>query len=301
MDTSRVKNIMIVLLSVAIVVLSVLIFMEGERYTLTADGEENVIAVLARNQVTVSTEIPRDFRPRRQLNLGFYDYDLEGIAARFFGEIEFGREIAPNFVEYYCDYTGQTMTRQNRGGYIGFAIPEGLLLGDARYGFAKNSASAEALAHTFIEQVLESTPMAWNSTFLTWNGNYVITFFDEHEGYLLFNNQIRVRITEAGIVSAFYSRTTNSGFIGDAGAIFSPDEAMLALLIYLRTTYATDLRIDITAMRLVYAMGTGGRGVPAYFFTVTKGDGHWVYYHLINAYTNTIIPSGTTVVSGPHL
>lgn len=301
MNTNSVKNIMIALLSSAIIILSILILMEGEPNTLTPTEKENVVAVLARNQTTVSTEIPGDFSPRRQLNLGFYNHDLESIAARFFGEIEFETEISPNFLEYFCDYTGQSMTRQNRGNYLWFAIPQGLLLGDAMDEFAKNSASAEALARIFIEQVLETAPMTWHSTFLTWNGNYVITFFDKYQDYLLFSNQIRVRVTETGIVSAFYSRTTIGGFIGNAQTIFSPDEALLALLNHLRVIYATELDMDITGMEMVYAMGDDGRGVPTYLFTVTKGDGHWVYYHLVNALTNTIIPSGTTVVSGPHL
>ncbi|MCL2235053.1 MAG: hypothetical protein FWB98_01265, partial [Defluviitaleaceae bacterium] len=136
----------------------------------------------------------------------------------------------------------------------------------------------------------------------TWGGNYVITFFDIYRGYILHSNQLRVRVTDLGIVSAFFSRMeVVDGFVGYARPIFSPDEALLSLLNFIRTVYGIYSEIEITNMQLVYTMGPGGRGVPAYFFTVTKGREGWAYHYVINAYTNTILPASTVPISAPHL
>ncbi|MCL2854033.1 MAG: hypothetical protein FWE21_00260 [Defluviitaleaceae bacterium] len=305
MNTDRIKNIMIVLLSAAIVAFSVLIVMEGDRYTLTVAMEENVAAVLDRNNMSISTEIVRDFNPRRQLSLEFYDYDLEGIAARFFGDAVPPREFMQNTIEYYCEHTGKIMTHNNRSGSIFFGVPNGMFVGVCGGDFYKNAASAEALARTFVEEVLGADVMPLHSTILTRQGNYVITFFEGYGDYLMFNNQIRVRITDMGVVYVFYSRMQSHGFAGYAQPIFSADEMLITLLAHLRAEgYEKQDHISVIDMQLVYAFDAHAgisRGVPAYFFTISIGTEVWIYYRVFNAHTGRPIHGETTLISGPHL
>ena len=304
MNTNRVKNIAIVLLSAMILTISALILMEDNPYILTDDQKENAMIVLARNDTTVDAEIPRDFSPRQGLHLEPIIHDLRTIAANFFGDLEYVEEITPSGIDFfYEDYEilNKSITHSNRDGSIIFANSDGLLLGVDRENFIKNSAGAEALAYAFMEDILGITDMPRHSTFLTWGGNYVITFFDIYRGYTLHSNQLRVRVTDLGIVSAFFSRMeVVDGFVGYARPIFSPDEALLSLLNFIRTDYGIHSEIEISNMQLVYTAGQGGRGIPAYFFTVNKGGG-WAYHYVINAYTNTILPASTVPISAPHL
>ncbi|MDR2166848.1 MAG: hypothetical protein LBE35_03220, partial [Clostridiales bacterium] len=161
------------------------------------------------------------------------------------------------------------------------------LIGEAYDNFTKNAATAEELARAFIREILDpNLDLVLHSNDLTPRGDYTLTLFANYRDYLLYDTQVRIRVTELGIVHATYSRIITQGFIGEPRPIFSTDEALLSLLNYLRSQ---DIHApaDIIQIRPVYLLQE--RGIPAYLFTLVIQDIQLDF--LFNAFTNTYIDS----------
>jgi hypothetical protein len=235
--------------------------------------------------VSAQTEVLRNFRPARELDMVRYNHDIEALAAGFFGEADFVREDATLF---YCDLAGKFMEFDVRDNIVSFGIPFGFVPEAFGGDFAHNAANAEELAALFIEQVLggPALEMSFYSNTLTLDRNYLITFYGSYRGNVLYSSQIRIRVTELGITRVIYSHFENRGFIGSERPVFSPDEALLALLNELRAG-GVEGPIELIDMQMVYDINPNDhtRAVPAYLFRVVLNNQHFNY--IFNAHTNT--------------
>jgi len=287
MNTNPVKNIIIILLAVLVFVLSFLIFLDEQQFVLSSEQEANILTVLGRNDMHVSAEILRSFRPARQLEMVRYDYDTKLMAARFFGDADFGNEGGVLFI---CEGTGKFLEHDVRDNIINFGIPQGYGLSGFGAGFPHTGATAEALAIAFIEEIFDGAAplMTLYSITLTPERNYLLTFYGSYRGNNLYSSQIRIRVTELGITRVVYSHFESRGFIGAEAPVFSPDEALFALLNELRQGGVTG-PINLIDMQMVYDINPNDhtRAVPAYLFTVVLANQHFNY--IFNAHTNTCI------------
>jgi hypothetical protein len=289
MNTNPVKNIIIALLTVLVGVLSFLIFLDERQFVLSSEQEANILTILSHNEMSISagTEILRSFKPARQLDMARYEHDALALASRFFGEdADFNSEGG---VLFYCENTGKFMEYDVRDNIIIFGIPEGFGLREFGLGFVRTDAMAEELALLFIEEILGGTAleMTLYSSALTPEIHYLLTFYGSYRGNLLYSSQIRIRVTEFGITRVVYSHFENRGFVGDDLPIFSPDEALLALLNQLRSEGVAG-PINLIDMQMVYDINPNDhtRAVPAYLFTVVLGNEQRFNY-IFNAHTNT--------------
>jgi len=293
MNTDRIKNIMLVLLSVLAIVLTTLVFLDEQQYILSDEQQSNIIEILQRNNMRVSTDIPQVFRPQRQLNAFLYRHNVYGIAERFFGYDGFVRDTEGATTIITSRQSRNTITYFEREGEIVFQMPDGFFVGVLPQDFFKTATTAEELARSFIEEVLgePAVNMQLFSNILTPNMNYQLTFFDSYRGQLLYDSRIRVHITDKGIEDVFYWQAGHSGMIGSSIPIFSADEAMFALLNHLQIGEGIEDEMDLIDMQLVYAIdnvGNRDRAVLAYLFTVTIGVNQR-FNVVINAHTNNPI------------
>jgi len=289
MDTDRVKNILIVLFSFVVVLLGSLIFINEGRYNLSAAQEAAVLNLLERNDIHFDGEIVRNFSPMRRLDMISYDYDREELAKRFFASEDFvvGIDLANyNYMIYYID--NARMVYFMHDNTISFETDTGITGG--AFEETPGANTAEQLAREFVEEIMGMPQGAQSFTHISFNGDWVISFFGMYRGYTLYNDHIRVRVTDEGITSVLFSRVVNNGFTGEAVSIFSGDEALLALMHHLRGT-GVQGRIMISYMGLTYFLiEEGGReiGIPAYVFTVVLESGLQFNY-LFNAHTGGFI------------
>ena len=289
MNTERVKNILIVLFSAIALGLALLVFLDEGRYSLVGAQETAIINLLEQNDVFLSErmEMPRSFRPMRPLDLQRYDFDREGIVARFFDttpqvEIDGGNMI------FFTD--DREMVYSYHHNWIIFDIPSGIT--NEAFSAAPGGAAAQQLAVEYIEALLGMPPnMEHFFTRLNHNNDYVIGFFSTYRGHVLYNDHIRVTVTSAGITYILYSRVENNGLVGEARPIFSADEALLALLNHVRNMQIEG-RILLEAMRMDYYLVEENGvaiGVPTYVFTAQHVPTELVYNFIFNAYTNKYI------------
>ena len=293
MNTERAKNVLIVLLSAIAVSLGALIFVTEGRYSLTAGQEAAIIGILERDDIYLHSDIVRDFQPARQIGMRRYNYDLDGLAARFFGDEGFVREwVEPVYLFAHPEllYEGMEMHYSSWFNTVTFFTPQGI--SNEAFATMLNDRAAELLATQYIDSLIGMPPnMQHYSTTISYQGYWVVDFFTIHRGFVLQNDHIRARVSENGIFRIEYSRVNYDGFLGDARNIFPPNEALMALMNYLRNDRMTEGAITINDMRLSYFLAEeGGRsvGVPAYVFSVYLG-GNMRFSLIFNAYTNALL------------
>ena len=298
MSTERAKNVLIVLLSAIAILLGVLIFITEGRYSLTAGQEASIIAVLEWGDIHMRDDVApvRDFRPARQMEMRRHNYDLDGLAARFFGDEDFKRENNdPVYIFTHADHDeGMFMHYSSWTNVVNFFIPQGIS-NDAFLTMA-NDRAAELLATQYIENLIGMPPnMQHYSTTISHQGYWVIDFFTVYRDFVLQNDHIRVRVTENGVVRIEYSRVDYGGFVGDSRSIFPSNEALMALMNHMRNEGAEGT-IMINDMRLSYFLTEeGGQsvGMPAYVFAVYMG-GNMRFNFIFNAYTNELLSFEST-------
>jgi len=299
MSTERVKNLLIVLLSVLAMTLGALIFVTEGRYNLTAGQEAAIIAILERDDIHLrgDVELLRDFRPIRQMEMRRYNYDLDGLAARFFGDEDFVREEAgPVYIFTHGESRdeGMFMRYSSWTNIVDFFIPQGI--SNEAFETMLNDRAAELLATQYVESLIGMPPnMQHYSTVISYQGYWVIDFFTVYRGFVLQNDHIRVWVSENGIFGIEYSRVEYDGFVGEARNIFPPNEALMRLMNHMRSV-GTEGTIMINDMRLSYFLTEeGGRsvGMPAYVFAVYMG-GNMRFNLIFNAYTNELLISETS-------
>jgi hypothetical protein len=294
MNTERTKNVLIALLSVIAVSLGALIFVTEGRYTLSAGQEADIRAILQRDDIYLRGDVslPRDFYPARQMGMRRYNYDLDGLAARFFGDDGFVVEIAyPTYSFTHPNHDeGMSMVYNFWFNTVTFSIPQGI--SNEAFEAMANERAAELLVTQYIESVIDLPPnMQHYSTTISYHGNWVVDFFTVYRDFVLQNDRIRAHVSENGIVSIEYSRVEYDGFIGDARNIFPPNEALMALMNEMRIIRMVEGTIVINDMRVSYFL-TEERGqsvgIPAYLFAVYMG-GDRRFNFIFNAYTNELL------------
>jgi len=290
MNTERVKNVLIVLLSVIAISLASLVFVTEERYTLSAAQEAAIVSILERDDVHFAGNIMRDFRPLRQMEMRRYDYDLEGLAARFFGDEDFDKEDNFPDLMFSARDGSKIMGYSSWTNVVTFIMPEGI--SNAAFNAAPSASTAGLLAMEYIEGFMGMPPdMRPFPVVVGQRGNWVVNFFTTYGGHTLHNDHIRVNVTENGITNIIYSRVYFNGFVGENRNIFPPNEALMALINHMRRTVQVAEKIIIDDMRLSYLLieeGGQSAGIPVYVFSVhLGGDLRWDY--IFNAYTNEFI------------
>jgi len=292
MNTERAKNVLIALLSVLALTLGALIFVTEGRYSLTAGHEAAIIGILERDGIYLREDVslPRNFHPARQMEMRRYYYDLNNLAARFFGNDGFVRhEDYPAYSFTHADYAGMTMTYLSWTNVVTFEMPQGI--SNEAFETILNDRAAELLATQYIESFIGMpSNMQHYSTGISYHGNWIIDFFTVYRGFVLQNDHIRVHVSEDGIFRIEYSRVEYDGFIGDSRNIFPPNEALMALMNHIRSE-GTEGAIIINDMRLSYFLteeSGHSLGMPAYVFAVYRG-GNMRFNFIFNAYTNELL------------
>ena len=289
MDTERVKNVLIVLFSVIAISLVSLIFVTEERYTLSASQEAVIIAILERDGIYFETEMIRDFRPMRQIEMRRYSYDLEGLAARFFGDRDFYFEDDdPDYI-FSTQDGSKMMAYSSWTNVVTFFMPQGI--SNAAFNAAPSATTAGLLAMEYIDNLMGMpSNMQPFPTVVGQHGNWVVNFFTTYRGHTLHNDHIRVNITENGITNIRYSRVYFNGFVGESFNIFPPNEVLMALTNHMRTEQVVG-RIVVDSMSLSYLLiEESGQsiGSPVYVFSVYLG-GDSRFNYVFNAHTNQYI------------
>lgn len=285
-----IKNILIALFGIIAILIAALTFNENTSNSLSPSHQAAVLSILKRDNIDFQGQMPLNHAPIRQLEMRRYDYDLEALATRFFGNTQFNRyyDIADHIIFESHDFS-KIMEYSHWLNAIRFEIYPGI----SNQAFTNNPSqeAAEELATYYIQSLIGiPSTMQLFPTVQSHQGGWVVSFFTIYRGYVLHNDHIRVYITQNGIEEIMYSRVHNYSFTGDPVAIISPDKALIALTNHLRQSGVMG-NVIISEMHLSYYLSTNehsSMGIPVYIFEIYT-DENIRFTFIFNAQTNSFI------------
>jgi len=300
MEWERAKNYILVFFVLLNLGLGILWFMEYERYTMSAEQERIIHAILGRNNISMYTRPMRRSPPMNPLNVSGFYYNVDALL-----EIFFENPIQITRTEDRYEYK-EDEEREDDEDPNTLVISNGFIFynNTSPYGF-RNSGQvfflenmsitrhiATALTDTFIENYFPD--FVQDSVFYTdgeVSGVRVI-YRQAYRGRLVHSNFIELLVTAQGIRQIEMQFGKILGHGGTSRMIFAPDEALLTFVQRIHHL-AQEEPIVITHMDLVYfteyfgsvQQGTINSAEPFYRIFIQGSDRPF----LINAYTNVII------------
>ena len=284
MNWEKAKTLTLIFLLLINVFLAVLVYYAGRKYTLSAAQEAAINKYMSRNNVSLNSAIPRNFRPMAALRMQAFEYSATVLALAFFGSTENVMPI-PNF------HGGQTAF--SRGGQM-------LVVDGNRFiyentaptdGFVLTLDNAIEICEKFVsmhENVLGKHVIDRYMIRETWDG-FSITFNGKFRNRLITSNTLVFHVTESGIsrVAGVYNEPV--GIMGEAREIISPDEALYLFVKRMNYIYV-DQEVIVNSMDIVYHLAQVTtdssiplNAVPYYLFTFNNEA-----QVMINAYTGAV-------------
>ncbi|MCL2378469.1 MAG: hypothetical protein FWC77_05000 [Defluviitaleaceae bacterium] len=281
MEWEKAKSYLLLFFILLNLALGGLLFMESRRYMVTAEREQTIMTILAQNNITMDTELMRNFAPMRTMSVSGFYYNTEDLVRIFFGS-------AP--VQHTTNFRGYVVTRRPAelvisNGFISYNNPRGR--GEIT---ELSSYEARELTNAFVRAYWPDFRLDIE---YAGDDGILLTYRQTYRGNWIHSNFIEFFVTEDGIVRIEMQFSQVLGWeSADQQPIVPPDEALLTFFQRVRLM-AQAAPMVITHMDLVYFQEEGGtdpevghRAVPFYRVFVYGGGSD---PFLINAITNEII------------
>ena len=257
MNTDKVKNIIIILLAVLNAALFVLLMAEFGRFRLGGGHVAAIRVLFEQNDIAITADIPRNFRPQRVLYVQPFVHDRYAHAEVFFpGGANQTPEVWGRITFFDGDETLE-ITGLYLGNYVltytnetGFSTTEFL------YRSFDDYDAVLRLADEFVRRI---TPPG-----LMFVHTYTNVFYDDefatlwfrgyYGGYIIRDNQIRISISNNGIFWAQLNfANIPHGFSRERREIISADEALFVVLHHLTPMYEEN-EVVVYAISMAYFM-----------------------------------------------
>ena len=286
MNVERIKNIVLLCLFCSFIVLGGLVLTSDDRHYAQVSQVNAAISLLNANGILVYANIEQDFSDRPNLEINPSEYDLDAIAERFFVGEPYSYEATQTHKVFESDSGSRRFIFSILDNSFIFEIPGGAM-GNMPPNQQMNAYLAHNLARSYFAELL-GIPDSFNfhSNSLSFRGDYLLTYFGDYRGYRLYNNQLRIRVTDFGIENIFYSYARVEGLSSQEFPIFSPDETLLALLNHFRQNGILDNNIILAEMQLMHFI-VDGVAVPSYVFTLFINEIQFNF--IFNANTNRFL------------
>ena len=292
MEWERAKNYILIFFVMLNLGLAALWFMEYNRYTMTAEQERIIHAILGQNNISMYTRPMRRSPPMRPLNVSAFYYNIDELLEMFFDE---PRLLVQEDGRYEFEENQSRLVISN--GFISYE-------NNSRYGF-RNTAlaiprmmdgitrhSASAITEPFILNYFPDFQQ--DSIFYTDSGipGVRVIYRQSYRGRIVHSNFIEFLVTDQGIRQVEMQFGRVLGHSGTTQMIFAADEVLLTFVQLVRYR-AQEEPLVITHMDLVYFQeyfrsdqpGIVYSAEPFYRIFIQGNDRPF----LINAYRNVSI------------
>ncbi len=278
MDWKKAKKIIIIML----VALNAALFLANRyynnNYRLTQADEEAVYKILSQNGIGIYTELTKEYKPMKQLDVTVSSPDIDELKRMFFDE----DEVVETEVEFeqtvLSSYSAELLAEDSK---LSYSCPTGK--GELN-GVGKDA--ARKLSEDFMERLGDSYSQYVLDRITYKNGGYQLEYYEYYKGYKVFCNYCIFFIDEKGIKTIESENYEINGFVEENRNICSSSEAILTYISSMKGTGST----FIEAMEIGYDLkeaeeildGSKIRLVPCYYIYLLNEDEPFCVY----AYTN---------------
>jgi len=285
MNWNKAKNIIVCFLLLLNFILVGMVYQENSRYVLSSDREQAIYQLLYQNRIGFYDKLMKEHRPKKQLNMQQYDYNMDELKEVFFKSTSVKR----------TDEFDKTILK---------SVPEGELLTlQSGYIHYENSMTADTIApmeSSKAQSLCEALLKKWGGEFKNFQldglrktgEGYVLDYCQSYKGVLIYSNFFTFKVSNNGIQDVYGRYSQPVGYESNSREIYFSDEVLFTIIYELKNIYSNEQGLIINKMDLVYFQDetstTGDiimNATPYYRFYIS-GD---TQPFLINAYTNTYI------------
>lgn len=222
MDWRKAKKIIIIVLIALNAGLFILNRFYNNDYHLQQSEETAVYKLLSQNGIGIYTELIKDYKPMKQLDVTVTSPDLDELKRMFFDEgeaveteVEFEQAILKS-------YSSELIAEDSR---LSYSCPTGK--GELN-GVGKDA--ARKLAEEFMKKLGNSYSDYVLDRITYKNGGYQLEYYEYYKGYKVFCNYCIFFIDESGIKTIESENYDINGFVEDSREICASSEAILTYI-----------------------------------------------------------------------
>ena len=284
MEWERAKTYILLFFVLLNLILGGLLLAENRRYTLTPEREQEIVAIMYRNNITMDARLLRRFPPMRAMYVGGFYYNRDQLVEIFFGETDVARVFGPRGYIITSD-NGQLVLDH---GWISYDNPSGH---GSREDWMQslNQTQAQRLTDAFVSDHWSDFELDDIVVGYDW---LRLSYRQVYRGYMIHTNFIEVTVTVRGIVRVEMQFGQVIETQRERQPIAAPDEVLLTFVQRIRD-HVQDTPMVVTHMDLVFFQEEGSsnpegryRLEPFYRIFIDGDEGD---PFLINAFTNKII------------
>lgn len=280
MDWTKAKIQVLISLIILNIVLLVLNFTFIDNYTLSKEQLNDIMTVLEKQNIKVSTDIPLKYSPMPTLKLSPYsEVDISSFQNVFFDNPEEVTRTADIDKIIISDNTGTLNFFSNKISYTSLAVEIGNM----------NISEAETLCMQYMEKLPINTENYVLDLSRELIDRYLIEFRETYKGTTIQGNCISFLVSSGGIISVEYTNNSPVMLTKTERQICSPDEALLSTMLYINNTYGNS-PCEILKIQIVYNQNDATDEL----LEITASPYYCIYIDaqiepvLIDAYTNTV-------------
>lgn len=286
MEWERAKSYILLFFVLLNIALAALLFVERQRYSLSPERSDAIVAIMEQNNISMDARVMRRFPPMRTMYVGGFYYDHDALKQVFFGD--------SNVMRLHTT-RGYLLTNNDDHGEL--VISHGFVSYDNPYGHGGQErwispfalTCAQIRADMFISNNWPNFELDTTVNMGEW---IRFSYRQVYRGYMIHSNFIEIIVTERGIVQVEMQFGEVLEIVRDRQQIAAPDEVLLTFVQRVRGHALVD-PIVVTEMDLVFFQEDGStshdasyRAVPFYRIFIEGGDGD---PFLINAFSNEVI------------
>ena len=278
MRSEGAKNIMILMLIVINLTLSGFSLWNSKENSLSQAHVDSIFSVLSKNNISMYTELPRNFKPMKAMKLEPWRFSEEEIFDIFFeGESRIVMSSDDSTDFYTLGYTTLKFEKSENMFYYDAPI----VVDDI-----------DAFCDGFTSRInLKGSKLVLDNVS---EGGKLVEYRVVYKEFIIYDSFIRLEFSESGLVKIRLSMFTPTGFDGDARSIYSADEALFNLMFRLKSDSIDDETIKIVKMDVVYCLDETGEemaqtATPYYRLYILYGNREIQNEpYLVNIYNNNI-------------
>jgi|GEM_PF-5243772 len=272
------KNIIILMLVIVNLTLGGFSLWNTREYKLSQAQKDTIDSVLSKNNVSLYTDIPLEFKPMRIVKLELLKFSKDEIINMFFDG----------------DTLVEVSSQQETDFYT---------LGDKKLKFERNEntfyfdAPVEVVnTYAFCDEFINK--MNLNGIVLlrdnVADGGNIIEYRAVYKNYIIHTDFLSFEFSKNGVLKIRMSLSVPVGFEGDTRNIYSADTTLFKLMFRLKNDSPEDEIIKIVKMDIVYCVEEIGEesvqiAAPYYRVYIRNGDKEIQSEpYLVNAYNNNI-------------
>jgi hypothetical protein len=236
----RAKNLTILFLCIINIFLASIVFFSGTNYSLSSYRQNTINTLLAKSNISMYTNIIRDYRPLSPILLEPFIFDEEELLKIFFAEADFA-------------YTTQANTNIYNGTNSQLVVYPGRFVYQNTSNEITNINIEDFKDSYLINYFYDIMPNLFLDNIFIDETGFILNYRQKYNNFIIHTNYVNIHLFYKDLLKIEASYSKPIGFNNYEASIISPDNAIFILMNYLNNQYShVQEEIFINTMDIVF-------------------------------------------------